>query len=135
MSEQNEKYANKPPINLIKAEKHSEDWVMDEKGFFLIDPRPEEGLIYAHHYHANKEYNCSIAGETTEEVYYTILKKELISSLMHAAYLGSELQKAEILVRYNVNIYAQDRPLIFPENFVIKKNHKTRTIQENEDKN
>lgn len=114
MTEKKQDNSHKPPIKLIKAEKHSEDWVMDEKGFFLIDPKPKEQLIYAHHYHSNKNYNCSIAGTNAEEVYYTILKKELISSLMHAAYLGSELQKAEILIRYHIDMYTQDRPLILP---------------------
>lgn len=113
--EQREKrYENKPPMNLIEASKHKEEWIMDELGFFLIDPRPEEGLIYAHHYKPDKSYHVTIKGKSAEEVYYTLLREKLIGSLMHAAYLGSELQKAEILVRYNINMYTQDRPLILP---------------------
>lgn len=114
-------YANKPKIKEIKAEKYSNEWEMDTKGFFLIDPRPEEGLIYAHHYHKDKSYNVTITGKTAEEIYYTILREKLVENIMHASYLGSELQKAEILVRYNIDWYIQDKPLTLPAGLVIKK--------------
>lgn len=101
----------KPIMKRIEAEKRPEEWVMDEKGYFLIDPRIDEGIIYAHHYNKDKKYQCSVEGTTAESMYYTILREELISSLMHAAYLGSELQKAEIFLRYLNGNYIQDEPL------------------------
>ena len=112
--ERKKSYDEKPSMKIIEASKDKEEWIMDEIGFFLIDPRPEEGLIYAHHYKPDKSYHLTIKGKTAEEVYYTLLRENLIGSLMHAAYLGSELQKAEILVRYNIDMYTQDRPLILP---------------------
>ncbi|MGM5481262.1 MAG: DUF4346 domain-containing protein [Nanobdellota archaeon] len=99
----------KPPINKIEAKKDASMWEMDEKGYFLIDPRPEEEIIYAHHYTPDRKYNCSIAGETAEDIYYTIVREELVSSLLHAAYLGAELQKAELVVAYEIASYEQDR--------------------------
>lgn len=114
-------YARKPPIKEIKAEKYSNEWEMDTKGFFLIDPRPEEELIYAHHYNKDKTYNVTITGKTAEEIYYTILRENLVENIMHAAYLGSELQKAEILVRYKIDLYIQDKPLVLPETALMKK--------------
>ena len=47
--------------------------------------------------------------------YYTILRENLVTTLMHAAYLGSELQKAEIHVRHHAGTYVQDEPLIIGE--------------------
>jgi hypothetical protein len=111
----------KIPIKEIKAVKNSSEWEMDDKGFFLIDPRPEEELIYAHHYHSNKEYNLTITGKTAEDIYYTILRENLINSMMHAAYLGSELQKAEILVRYKIDWYIQDNPFDIPNEILCEK--------------
>ena len=101
----------KPIMKKIEAEKRVEEWVMDEKGYFLIDPRVEEGVIYAHHYTADKKYHCSIEGSDAESMYYTILREGLVGSLMHAAYLGSELQKAEVFIRYMNGNYIQDEPL------------------------
>ena len=99
----------KPPINMIEARKDNTIWEMDEKGYFLIDPRPEEEIIYAHHYTPDRKYNCSITGETAEEIYYTIIKEELVKSLLHAAYLGAELQKAELVIAYEIASYEQDK--------------------------
>lgn len=101
----------KPLMQKIEAKKDSKEWIMDELGYFLIDPRLEDGVIYAHHYTKDKKYHCSIEGKTAEEIYYTILREELVGSLMHAAYLGSELQKAELYLRYMNGNYIQDEPL------------------------
>ncbi len=103
---------NKPKMVKIKAEKRPEEWMMDELGYFLIEPKLEKGLIYAHHYTKEKKYTTSIVGRTAEAIYYTMLREKLISTLMHAAYVGSELQKAEILVKYKVGEYVQDKALI-----------------------
>jgi len=100
----------KPPMKLIKAQKISSEWKLDRKGYFLIDPRTDEGLIYAHYY-VNKEYVKSIVGNCAESIYYTILREDMVSSLMHAAYLGSELQKAELHLKLKNSIYVQDKPL------------------------
>lgn len=100
----------------ILAEKRPTEWVIDKNGYFLIDPRPEEKLIYAHHYSKEKKYTVSIVGTDAESVYYTILREKLVGSLMHAAYLGSELQKAEQYIRGNRGNYVQDKPLQFPDN-------------------
>lgn len=101
----------KPPINKIDAQKITSEWNMDTKGYFLIDPKPEEGLIYAHFYTLAKEYVVSIAGSDAESIYYTILRENLVKSLMHAAYLGSELQKAELHLKLKNSVYVQDKPL------------------------
>jgi tetrahydromethanopterin S-methyltransferase subunit A len=101
----------KPPIKKIIAKKDAQEWHMDAKGYFLIDPQPQKGVIYAHHYHPDKTYHCSIQGKDAESIYYTILRKELVGTLMHAAYLGSELQKAEQTLHQQQLVYVQDKPL------------------------
>ncbi len=105
----------KPPIKKITAEKNPTEWTIDEKGYFLIDPILDTKLIYAHHYSKDKIYECSVVGEDAESIYYTILRKELVDSLMHAAYLGSELQKAEQFILGNRGSYVQDKPIQFED--------------------
>ena len=115
-------------IKILDAEKKSSEWKIDPKGYFLIDPRPEEksngnkGTIYAHYYTKNRTYNLSIKGVNAEEIYYTILRKGLVSNLMHASYLGSELQKAEQFINIKnsktecsktIKKYVQDKELEF----------------------
>ncbi len=46
------------------------------------------------------------------EVFNTIIRENLISSLQHAADLGAELQKAEIALKHGIR-YVQDDPLDF----------------------
>ncbi len=82
----------------------------DPKGYFLIEPRPSEKLLYAHYYDNNHNYVQSIYGHTTEEIYQAIIDLNLISSLQHAAYLGSELRKAEEAMKEN-KVYIQDEEL------------------------
>ena len=59
------------------------------------------GLIVAEHEKA------AIAGESAREVMDTLLELELVSRLDHAAYLGRELEKAELALHFNRS-YAQD---------------------------
>lgn len=107
---------NKPPMNRIEATKNQELWEMDEKGYFLIDPRSDDEIIYAHHYTNDKRYQCSIAGETAEEISHTIIEKNMVKSLLHMAYLGQELEKAELTITYDTITYEQDTPLRFTAN-------------------
>ena len=113
MGEKPAKVTPKPEMNVITAKREPLMWEMDPKGYFLIEPKPEEELIYAHHYDADRKYNCSLVGENAEELYHTIIKREMITSLQHAAYLGKELEKAEIAITYDVKEYEQDEPLYF----------------------
>jgi len=99
------------PVRKIKAGYDSlKEWKMDPKGFFTVKPFPDEGVIRVRHYNAKHQLSAEIEGRTAEEIYNTICRDNLISSLSHAAYLGSELQKAEIAMRKNLH-YVQDAPL------------------------
>lgn len=68
-----------------------------------------DGLIKAIHYKKMKP-NIYITGKTARQVYNTIISHGLISRIEHAAYLGAELQKAEISLKLGKN-YVQDFPI------------------------
>lgn len=86
------------------------EWKMDEKGFFTIKPFSDEGVIRVRYYNAKHQLAAEIEGKTAEEIYNTICREKLVSSLPHAAYLGSELQKAEIAMKKRLD-YVQDNSL------------------------
>ncbi len=86
------------------------EWAMDPLGFFTIKPFPDEGVIRVRYYNAKHQLTAEIEGKTAEEIYNTICREKLVSSLLHAAYLGSELQKAEIAMKKRLN-YVQDDAL------------------------
>ena len=86
------------------------EWKMDPLGFFTIKPFPEEGLIRVRYYNAKHQRIALIEGKNAEEIYATICREGMVSILSHAAYLGSELQKAEIAMKKGIP-YVQDEPL------------------------
>jgi dihydropteroate synthase-like protein len=63
----------------------------------------EEGLIVAVH---NQR---AVRGERWEDVLHTLLQQGSVSRLDHAAYLGKELFKAELAIRFNRS-FEQDGP-------------------------
>ncbi|MDR0912970.1 MAG: dihydropteroate synthase-like protein [Methanobrevibacter sp.] len=72
---------------------------MDPKGSFKINvihgTRYDKSKIVVTHYKKGKA-TAKIEGIEAKKIYNEILKKELITRYEHVAYLGSELQKAEI---------------------------------------
>lgn len=93
------------PKNAIQA-KPAKNWRTDPAGPILIRIVPDStngdgGLIVAEHEKA------SVVGKNAREVMDTLLELEIISRLDHAAYLGRELEKAELALHFNRS-YAQD---------------------------
>ncbi|MEM2925464.1 MAG: dihydropteroate synthase-like protein [Methanocellales archaeon] len=86
-------------IEVINAES-AKSWKLDPKGYFKIGVVDEEYILALHE-------NLGIRGKTAKEILDTILKRELISSLEHAAYLGRELMKAELALKFKRS-YVQD---------------------------
>ncbi len=89
---------------------------LDKEGFFVIVVDHDKKKIVVEHYRNVKKgkmvgtgkLNKIIEGTGAEEMCHTIINEGLISRLEHAAYLGRELQKAEIALRSNLP-YEQDR--------------------------
>lgn len=93
------------PKNVIQA-RPSKGWRVDPAGPIRIRIVPNRisgdgGLIVAEHEKA------SVVGKNAREVMGTLLELELVSRLDHAAYLGRELEKAELALQFNRS-YAQD---------------------------
>ncbi|MCP8314471.1 MAG: dihydropteroate synthase-like protein [archaeon] len=84
----------------------------DQKGCFKILLDRDENEIIALYYPSYKFDKCTliIKGKEAEEIYRTIIDLGLVSLYDHAAYLGSELQKAQIALNTGKS-YLQDIPL------------------------
>jgi dihydropteroate synthase-like protein len=93
------------PKSIIRA-RPSKNWRLDPAGPVRIRIVPDGingrgGLIVAEHEKA------SVVGENAREVMDTLLELNVVSRLDHAAYLGRELEKAELALYFNRS-YAQD---------------------------
>ncbi len=103
-------------IEMIQAEESS-GVEFDEKGFFVVNVKDE--IIVEHYLNVQKEgrlevetgrLNKVITGTSAKAVCDTMIEKGLISRLDHAAFLGRELQKAEIALKNDLE-YRQCKPL------------------------
>ena len=79
----------------------------DPAGSFKITV--SNGLIRAVHYQKSKP-QLTLTGIEAKPIYDEIIKRRLVTKLEHAAYLGSELQKAEESVKFGKH-YVQDFPI------------------------
>lgn len=82
--------------------------VLDAKGYFILFPDRERGLIRIEHYETNGRLAHIFEGTRTEELYSTIIAHDLVSRLDHAAYLGQELARAERAL-VSGDAYVQER--------------------------
>lgn len=125
------KYRNDIPKNLginlitLKDAYNKDDMIIDTKnlkqieavgdGKFTPDDRGsfkiivKDGYIQAIHY-KNYEKSSVIYGTNARDIYEEILRRDMISRLEHAAYMGMELQKAETALKLNKQ-YVQDFPI------------------------
>ncbi|MGQ9468293.1 MAG: dihydropteroate synthase-like protein [Nitrososphaerales archaeon] len=85
---------------------------LDPKGCFKILVDRDENKIVALYYPSYKVDKCGliIKGKKAEDIYRTIIGLGLVSLYDHAAYLGSELEKAQIAINTGKS-YLQDTPL------------------------
>ena len=75
---------------------------LDKKGYFVIIPSFANKLITVEFYNYRNELLNVIEGDNVYSIYSTIIEKELISELTHAAYIGKELEKAKWCINYGV---------------------------------
>ncbi|MFH1606159.1 MAG: DUF4346 domain-containing protein [Nanoarchaeota archaeon] len=94
---------------IVNSRKKS-DWQKDESGYFLIRINKEKHLLEVQFRTPNKQLVVNFYGSCPEDLYYKIISKGLVSNLQHAAYLGSELQKAFIALKQRKK-YVQDDEL------------------------
>lgn len=102
----------KEDIQTIKAEYDDlKEFVLDDKGYFLIRTIPEKKLIEVGFCGKRNVVEVKVYGTKPIEIYQTILKEKIIDRPDHAAYLGRELQKAYIALQLGIP-YVQDDELI-----------------------
>jgi tetrahydromethanopterin S-methyltransferase subunit A len=92
------------------------DWQGDDKGYFLIKIYPEEkklGIRYCDN--ESHEPKVDIFGKIPQDLYNEAIRRNLLSNMQHAAYLGKELYKAYVCLQLDI-AYVQDEDLVF-ENF------------------
>jgi dihydropteroate synthase-like protein len=94
---------------VVWASEKSEPGILDAEGMFKIAVDRTENTLVAFHFSSlqmDKPTNI-IKGKTADAVYEKITKLGLVTRLDHAAYLGSELAKAEIALQTGKE-YIQD---------------------------
>ena len=109
---------NKKIEKRITAKYHKiKDWVMDPKGYFLINIDRKNNLLRVGYCKFTKSGNnpvndmvAEIVGKTAIEIVNTLIKENYISSLQHAGDMGIELCKAELALKNNLD-YVQDKDL------------------------
>ena len=109
---------NKKIKKRIVAKYHKiKDWVMDPRGYFLIEIDREKQLLRVGYCKITKLGNKPIndmvsivSGRTAIEIVNTLIRNKYISTLQHAADMGIELCKAELALKYKLN-YVQDKDL------------------------
>ncbi|RME31857.1 hypothetical protein D6789_01335 [Candidatus Woesearchaeota archaeon] len=88
------------------------EWRADPKGYFLIKVFYARGEIGVRHMNYRHEAQEDILGKDALSIAQTCVRKGLLSSLQHAAYLGHELHKAETALKLGL-VFIQDEPLDF----------------------
>jgi tetrahydromethanopterin S-methyltransferase subunit A len=78
---------------------------LDKAGYFVVNV--ENNTILVEHYSYKEELLRVIEGIDARSIYLTIVRNGWASKLDHAAYLGKELTKAELSLKYNFD-YFQD---------------------------
>jgi len=94
------------------ADEDSESSTVDPQGVFRITVDRDAETIVALHFATSEADKPStiVKGKTAEAVYAKIVEMGLVTRLDHAAYLGSELAKAEVALKTGKE-YIQDRTL------------------------
>jgi tetrahydromethanopterin S-methyltransferase subunit A len=80
---------------------------MDKAGYFVVIPQKEKGDILVEHYSYDNKLQRVIEGKDARIIYWTIIENGWVTQLSHAAYLGKELAKAELSMKYGFK-YTQD---------------------------
>lgn len=107
----NNKPVTKEDTEIIHGDYHKyKDWVMDEKGYFLIRVNKEKNRLELGYCRKDNVMDIVIYGKTPQDVYFAACEKNLLSRLDHASYLGKELEKAYLALKYDLE-YVQDEEL------------------------
>lgn len=90
------------------------DHGLDPAGYFVVLAPTPDGRICCEHYRRDGTLTRRFLGRDAAGLCHAILQRRLPGTLVHAAYLGRELQKAEDALRAGVP-YSQDDPVPLPQ--------------------
>ena len=93
-------------VEVIQAKEPS-NIIMDKAGYFVILPIAEKNIISVEYYSYDNTLLRIIEGEDARSIYWTIIENKWVTFLSHAAYLGKELEKAELSLKLGFK-YVQD---------------------------
>jgi len=93
-----------PHVHAIQNEK----WTVDPAGCFKIGITESKEIVAIHE--VRKHRSAVIIGNTAKEVLDTILREGLVTRLGHAGYIGRELMKAELALKFGRS-YAQEQDI------------------------
>ena len=96
---------------VIAAYDDAKDFVFDGKKYFLIRVDRKNKNIEVGFCNEKNKVALKVVGKSPVEIYQTLINKEKVPIRKdHAAYLGKELEKAHIALRYDTE-YVQDKEL------------------------
>ena len=89
----------------------AKEFVIDNRGYFLIRLNRKNKKIEVAFCNEKNKVILKVIGKKPIEIYQTIINKEKVPIRKdHAAYLGRELQKAYVALKYDL-VYVQDDEL------------------------
>lgn len=80
---------------------------LDKEGYFVVLPQLRSGRIIVEHYSNDNHLIHVIEGDDARNIYLAVIENRLVSRMDHAAYLGKELEKAELSMKHGFR-YVQD---------------------------
>lgn len=80
---------------------------LDRAGYFVIMPKAVESKIIVEHYGYDDRLLHTVEGADAKSLYFHVIKNGWLTQLSHAAYLGKELERAELSMTYAFK-YIQD---------------------------
>jgi tetrahydromethanopterin S-methyltransferase subunit A len=81
---------------------------LDRAGYFVVYPDKTSRHLFVEHYTNGGVLDCVIEGRSAPALYTEAIKRNLVTRLDHAAYLGQELARAEPSLK-TAEPYIQDR--------------------------
>lgn len=80
---------------------------LDRAGYFVVIPEPSTRRIVVEHYGYDDGLLHTVEGPDARSIYFTVIRNGWLTQLSHAAYLGKELEKAELSMKHGFR-YVQD---------------------------
>lgn len=98
----------------VQTHKIKIKWDPDPKGYFTIKPFFSKKKIFVRFYNYRHKLKHTFSGISTMQIIHEFVRRKLLSRLDHAAYLGKEIEKAMLALKYRLN-YVQDEDLDLKE--------------------